>query len=138
MGLVFVSVYWMWGDTFIIDPSNSFAHEHDLAQTFTGTLYILGIQAIMISAFLILEKKNIRLNVPIVSWVGLNSLLVFAFHRIFFVRILAPLSVMIGTQLNRTIGASTIELYSYIGITLAMAYFIKVSKMGDLILARKG
>lgn len=137
MGLVFVAVYVGYGDSYVIDPANAFAHEHDLAQSFSGTLYILGIQALVISAFLWLEKKSIRFNVPVVTWVGLNSILVFAIHRIFFVRILAPVSVLVGTWFNRTLGASTFEMYTYVGLTIVFCYFIKTSRMGDLILQRR-
>lgn len=137
MGVVFIAFYLAYGEHFIIDPANAFAHEHDLAQTFSGTLYIIGIQAVVISGFLWLEKKSIRFRVPIVTWVGLNSILVFAIHRIFFVRILAPLSVLVGTWFNRPLGASTFEMYTYVGLTIAFCYFIKVSRIGDLILQRK-
>lgn len=137
MGAVLVAFYMAYGEAFVIDPADAFAHEHDLAQSFSGSLYILGIQAIVISAFLWLEKKSIRFNLPVFNWVGMNSILVFAFHRIFFVRILAPISVLVGTWFNRPLGASTLELYTYVGITIAFCYFIKVSRIGDLILQRK-
>jgi hypothetical protein len=138
MGIVFVAFYLAYGDPIAQDPANAFAFEHDLARSFSGTLYVLGIQAIVISGFLWLEKKSIRFNIPIVNWVGLNSILVFAFHRIFFVRILAPLSVLFGSLYGRTLGASIFEMYTYVGITLAVCYFIKASRLGDLILQRKG
>ena len=137
MGIVFVAFYLAYGEPFIIDPANAFAHEHDLAQSFSGTLYILGIEALVISSFLWLERKSIRLNIPLINWVGLNSILVFAFHRIFFVRILAPISVSFGSLYGRTIGASTLELYAYVGITIAVCYFIKSTRMADIILQRK-
>ena len=138
IGLMFVAFYWIYGEAIVIDPANAFAHEHDLAQTFSGTLYILGIEAIVISSFLWLEKKSIIFRIPIINWVGLNSILVFAFHRIFFVRILAPLSVMFGSLYGRTLGASSLELCAYVGTTIAACYFIKNSRMGDIILQIKG
>lgn len=137
-GVVLVAFYVAYGDPFVIDPANAFMHEHDLAQTFSGTMYILGIQAIVISSFLWLERKNIKFNVPVITWVGLHSILVFAFHRIFFVRILGPISVLIGSLTGRTLGASTIELYTYVGITIAVCYLIKRFRMGELILQIKG
>lgn len=137
MGLVFVAFYLAYGDPYIQDATDVFFHEHDLARTFSGTLYILGIQSILISLFLWMEKKSFRLNIPVFNWVGRNSILIFGFHRIFFVRILAPLSILVGTWFNRPIGASTLELYTYVGITLLFCYFIKVSRLGDIILQRK-
>ncbi|MDD4973038.1 MAG: hypothetical protein PHY93_01740 [Bacteriovorax sp.] len=138
MGIVLVAFYLAYGEPLVQDPANAFAHEHDLARNFSGTLYILGIQAIVISSFLWLEKKSIRFKIPIVNWVGFNSILIFAFHRIFFVRILAPLSVLFGSLYGRTLGASTLEMYIYVGITIAVCYFIKTSRVGDIILQRKG
>lgn len=137
-GLVLVAFYVAYGDRFIIDGTNAFANEHMLAQTFSGTAYILGIQAIVISAFLWLEKRSLRVKFPIISWVGANSLLVFAFHRVLFVRLIAPLSILIGTWFDRTIAASTIEIYSYIGVTLMICNAIKKYKVFDMIIEKSG
>ncbi len=138
LGLVFVLFYWAYGIPYIIDPSNAFAHEHDMAQSFSGTLFILGVQAFVISTFLWLEKKEIRFNVPIFTWVGANSLLVFALHRVFFVKFLAPVSLMVGSMLGRPIGASTYELYSYVGLTIAFCYFVKATRLNEILVTRKG
>ena len=138
MGIVLVAFYVAYGDPFVIDPANAFMHEHDLARTLSGTFYIIGIQAMVISAFLWMEKRSIRFNVPVISWVGMHSLLVFAFHRVFFVRILAPLIVMIGSLTGRTLSASTWELYTYVGITILVCYLIKKTHMGEIILQKRG
>jgi hypothetical protein len=136
-GIVLVAFWYFYGDSYIIDPSNAFAHEHDMPRTFSGTLYILGVQAIVISAFLWMERKNFKLNLPIFNWVGVNSILVFAFHRIFFVRMLAPISIMVGTWFGRPIGASTIELYFYVFLTIAVSFLIQQSRMSDMIMRRE-
>lgn len=137
-GLVCIAFYVAWGDPYIQDAANVFLHEHDLSRTFSGTLYILGVQALLISTFLFLEQKGIRFKVPVINWVGLHSIFIFAFHRVFFVRMLAPLSVMVGSLTGRTLGASIWEMYLYVGITLAVCYFIKRSRLGELILQVKG
>lgn len=137
MGLVFIAFYLAYGDPYIQDAADVFLHEHDLARTFSGSLYIWGVQAVLISTFLLMEKKSIKLNIPVFNWVGKHSILVFGLHRIFFVRILAPISVLVCTWFDRTLGASTIEIYTYVCITILFCYFIKVSRMGDLILQRK-
>jgi len=137
MGLVLIAFYLAYGDSYQQDAADLFFHEHDLARTFSGTLYILGIQSVVISTFLWLEKKSLKLNIPVFMWIGRNSILVFVLHRIFFVRILAPLSVLCGTFFNRPIGASALEVYIYIGITIGFCYFIKNSRIGDIVLQRK-
>lgn len=137
-GLVCIAFYIAWGDPYLQVASDVFMHEHDLAKTFTGTLYILGVQAILISVFLWLEKQSIRFNVPVINWVGIHSIFIFAFHRIFFVRVLAPLSVLFGSLTGRTLSASIWEIYIYVAMTIAAFYLIKKSRMGELILQIKG
>lgn len=137
LGALLVLIYVVIGDTFVVPLDDFFITEHDLARTFSGTAYIIGIQAIIISAFLWLERKNIKFNVPLVSWVGVYSLMIFALHRILFVKLIAPISLMIGNITGRTLGASIVEIYIYVLITLAICYFIKVSPISDIILQRK-
>lgn len=137
-GALLTLVYVFWGDKFVVDLDDFFRTEHDLAQTFSGTCYILGIQAIVISFFLWLEKKKVRIVVPVVNWVGTHSLLVFGLHRILFVRILAPIAIFIGSIAGFTLGASIWEIYIYVFITLAICYFIKKSRITDVVLQQKG
>lgn len=136
LGVFFIAIYYFFGERYIQDATDVFAHEHDLAKTFSGTLYILGIQAAIISLFLLLEKKSIKFKIPILNWVGENSLIIFSLHRIFFVRVLAPISLLIGAFYGHTLGASTLEVYTYIIITILFCYFVKKSRIGDLILQR--
>lgn len=137
LGILLTFIYVLVGDTFTVPLDDFFSTEHDLARTFSGTAYIIGVQAIIISAFLWLEKKNIRFNVPLINWVGIYSLMIFALHRILFVKLIAPVSIMIGSLTGRTLGASIIEIYIYVFITLAICYFVKASPISDIILQRK-
>ena len=137
LGLALVGIYILIGDPFIVSREDVFASEHDLARTFSGTCYVLGIQLIVISLFLWLEKKNIKFNVPVINWVGIYSLMIFALHRIFFVRFIAPTSVMIGSLTGRTLGAGHIEVFTYVFITLGLCYFVKISPISDIILQKR-
>jgi hypothetical protein len=137
LGLAMVGIYIVLGDSFSVDVSDVFSTEHDLARTFSGTAYVLGIQAIVISTFLWLEKKNVKFNIPIFVWVGVNSLFIFALHRILFVKIIAPLSVLSGNLTGRVLGASIVEAFVYISITLAMCYLIKKSRMFEIVFQQK-
>jgi fucose 4-O-acetylase-like acetyltransferase len=135
-GILLIGIYLLIGDSFIVYADDVFSTEHDLARTFSGTAYILGIQAVIISFFIWIEGKNIKLKVPLLTWVGINSLLVFALHRILFVRIIAPISIMVGSQTGRTLGAGTIEVFTYVLIAIGMCYFIKKSPISDIILQK--
>lgn len=137
IGLALVLIYALAGDPFVVYQSDLFRTEHDLARTFTGTAYILGIQAIIISTFLWLERKKIYLRAPIITWVGINSLLVFALHRIFFVKLIAPVSTLIASLSGRTMSANIIDIYVYIFITLGLCYFVKVTPIADIILQKR-
>lgn len=136
-GTLLVLIYVLIGDTFVVPYDDFFITEHDLARTFSGTAYILGIQAVVISSFLWLERKDIKFNIPLINWVGVYSLLIFALHRILFVKLIAPISIMIGSLTGRTIGASIVEIYVYIFITLGICYFVKKSQLVDVVLQRK-
>jgi hypothetical protein len=137
LGALLVLIYVLIGDTFVVPYDDFFRTEHDLARTFSGTAYIIGIQAIVISAFLWLEKKNIKMNIPLINWVGIYSLMIFALHRILFVKLIAPISIMIGSLTGRTLGASIVEIYIYVFITLGICYFINKSPISDIVLQRK-
>lgn len=137
LGMFLVGLYIFFGDTFTVDVRDVLSTEHDFAKTFTGTAYVIGVQAMVMSGFLWLERKKIQLNVPIISWVGRHSLMIFGLHRILFIRIIAPFAVFLGSMFGYTLGASVLEVYSYIGITLMLCYFVKATKMASLILQQK-
>jgi fucose 4-O-acetylase-like acetyltransferase len=132
MGLGLVMIYVLIGDPFHVYHEDVFQTEHDLARTFSGTAYVLGMQAMVISCFLWLEKKKIYLNIPIITWVGVNSLLIFALHRILFIKVI----VMWGSVVGRTIGASIVETFTYIFLTLGFCYLIKKTRIADIIVHR--
>ncbi len=137
MGILLILIYVLIGDSFVIYRDDFFRTEHDLARTFSGTAYIIGIQAVVISAFLWFERKRIFFNVPVINWIGVYSLMIFALHRIFFVKLIAPISVMLGSLSGRVLTASMIEVYIYIIMTLILCYFVRVSPLSDIILQKK-
>ncbi|MBC7427209.1 MAG: hypothetical protein H7336_01275 [Bacteriovorax sp.] len=137
LGIAFIGIYLLIGDQFVVPLDDVFSTEHDLAKTFSGTAYILGVQAVLISFFLWLERKNIKVYIPVLNWVGLYSLLIFSLHRIFFVKIIAPFSIMIGSLTGRTLGAGAFEVFIYVFITLGLCYFVKVSPISDIILQKR-
>ncbi|MBY0413530.1 MAG: hypothetical protein K2Q18_05165 [Bdellovibrionales bacterium] len=137
MGILFVLIYVLIGDPFTVPYDDVFRTEHDLARTFSGTAYIIGVQAILISFFLWLESKNIKIRIPLINWIGIYSLLIFALHRIFFVKLIMPVSIAFGSLTGRTVGAGIIEVYIYIFIALGLCYFVKVSPISDIVLQKR-
>ena len=138
IGVLAMIVYFLFGDKFHVDMDDFLRTEHDLARTFTGMLYILGAQVFVISFFLWLERKKIQVKLPVVNWVGKNSLLIFGFHRILFVRIIAPFFVFLGSVYSFTLGASIGEIYLYVAITLLICYAVKKFRLFEIIMQQKG
>lgn len=137
LGLGLIGFYLYKGDAFFILKTDVLSTEHDLAKTASGMSYILGAQMFVLSSLLWLEKKEIKLKTPLVNWVGASSLFIFAFHRIIFVKIIAPISIFIGSMTGRILGAGSVEVLLYILITLFLCYFIKKSPMSEIILQKK-
>lgn len=136
LGLLLSLPYLIWGVPFHVNPNDVFSTEHDLSRTMSGTFFIIGIQAIIIPFFLWLESVNVKFKLGIINWIGINSILIFAFHRILFVKIIAPISTLIHSMMNEPLSASTIMIYLYISITLLICYIIQRSPVLNVILKK--
>lgn len=131
-----IVIYALWGVSFEVDRSDLFADEHLLAQSFLGTFYILGIEAFVISAFLLLQKINININFRPINWVGENSLLVFGAHRILFTKIILPIAILIGALVGWHYTNNVIEVYSAIFIVCLMCYGFKELKVLEILIKK--
>jgi hypothetical protein len=137
MGLLLASTFFLSGGSFYSDPTNSLSNEHELTRTFQGSIYIWGMIVLVISLMTTLEMKNIKINLPIINWVGKNSLTIFGTHRILFLKIIMPISMFIGAMSGRTIGASTIEIYIYIAFSIALGWILQKLKLHRIIFPQK-
>lgn len=136
LGFLFSAPYLFWGNSFEINIVDVFATEHSLSRSMLGSFFILGVQALVISAFLWLEERQVRFNIRVINWIGINSILVFAFHRIIFVKIIAPLSTLIHAMMNERLSASTIMIYIYISLTVLICYLLQRSPILKVILKK--
>lgn len=138
-GLIFLGVLlclpWLiFGDSFEIDKFNLFLTEHDLAKDFFGSLYIYGAQLILIPSFMWLQMRNIKLKIPFFHWVGVYSLLVFAFHRIFMVHIGGPIwAYTTGVILEQRPVNNFYTAWTLILACVAFCWVIKVTNLPRLI-----
>lgn len=137
LGILFVLFYFKSNSRFDINPSSSLDNEHQLAQSVGGLLYIWGMILIVLSAFALLEKKKIHIKIPIINWVGENSLTVFGLHRIVFIRIIIPISMFIMAMMGKSLGAGTIEIFTYILLTIGFAYMVSRLKLYRVIFPSK-
>ena len=137
IGALLASTFFLTGGSFYSDPTNSLSNEHELARTLQGSVYIWGMIIFIISLTTTLEMKNIKIKLPIVNWVGNNSLTIFGTHRILFLKIIMPISMFIGAMSGRTIGASTIEIYIYISCSIGLGWLLLKLKLHRIIFPQK-
>lgn len=137
LGILFVTAFHLLGESFNPTPSDALANEHDLAKSFYGSVYIWGMCLITISGFVFLELKKIQIKVPIVNWVGEHSLTVFGTHRIFFLKVIMPISLFVGAIFGRTITANTLEVFIYIFSSIGLSYLTYKFKLYRIIFPLK-
>lgn len=134
LGVAFCLPWLILGDSYEIDKFNLFATEHDLAKDFLGSLYIYGAQLILIPSFLWFQVKNIKFKVPFFHWVGVYSLLVFAFHRIFMVHIGGPLWAYItGVVLEQRPVNNSYTAWILIIFCVFLCWVVKITNLPRLI-----
>lgn len=90
----------LYGTFWTIYEPYVWKEEYLVASQFSGILSIWGTIAMIISAGLLFEHCIAPLRVPIVDWIGRYSLLIFAFHLVFFVRVTMPLHFYFGPKLG--------------------------------------
>jgi hypothetical protein len=125
---------WLFlGQSFPVDVSNVLKTEHFFNQSFTGIIFNQSVQILLLTSFLVLHLKKIYIPKNVFHWVGVNSLLVFAFHRIFFIYLIAPFREIIGGVFHLKMSAYTLEVFSYCFISFFMSYLLLKSPIKALI-----
>jgi len=136
LGLAMCAVFFLSGGYYLpSDWTNALSNEHETARTLLGCFFLWGAQMSVISTFLLLEKKNIQIKFSLFTWISMNSLLVFFFHRILLVKLVVPVSTFFHTVLGKTHTAGSVEVWSYIFIVLFLVYLIKKFRFFDLLFA---
>lgn len=110
--------------------------EHLKTTTFPGTVEVLGIQIVVIVLALLAHMKNIR--VPKVFnflvWIGVNSLAIFAFHKIFFLQMWMPVMTWITADMHTTLPNTTWFIWSAIIVHLGFSYWLIKSRILRIIM----
>jgi hypothetical protein len=132
-GVIIIGVYNIFGEPFTLNRFDILATEHDLAETFFGTLNIIGINSFVIMLFSMLNQKNIHLAfLKPLKWIGINSLLIFGLHRILFVHLIAPIRVYLGAVFNWPIYPSFFNELTHLIIVCFIVYLIQKSNIIEL------
>lgn len=91
IGTLGIVLHQLFGSSLRYDPQTFYGLEHAWVQTVGGSLYIWSCCLFVTSVFLALEGVVPFQKAPLLRWVGLHSLFVFALHKILFVHLVMPL-----------------------------------------------
>lgn len=115
--------YWTVHEPFV------WQEEYMVASQFSGILSIWGCIGMIISSALLFEECIAPVKVAAVNWIGRYSLLIFAFHLIFFVRVVMPVHFYFGPKL----GFPPVNIFSvqclYVFSMIFLCYLIIKSRV---------
>jgi hypothetical protein len=135
VGYFLILIWYIFGEANTMNYYNIFDTEHLMAESVLGTICILGVQLALLSLFLLLEKYySFSPRVPVFNYVGEESLSIFALHRIMFVFIFTPIMIFIGTIFNHPLVNNVGVAWTCCGLVFLTNWFIKKSKIHELIL----
>lgn len=135
LGVLMFAVGFQFSDEYFLEQGAYFKTEHLKASTFWGTIEILGIQLVVLSLALISHLKG---WVPGkwskgFIWIGINSLAIFALHRIFFFYLWMPLVTWFTAIIGVTIPNGIGFVWPTIIIHLLFCYFLMKTQLLRLI-----
>ncbi len=134
LGLVLIALWFAFGDAYTVTRLDIYETEHDLTLSFLGLLYLIGVQLVVMLGFLKLEEMGFVIKCKPVSWVGVHSLLVFCFHRIYFIFIAGPIwSFYTSVIMEREPYNSTIDIWMIMFFYLVGIAIIYKTKILELI-----
>lgn len=129
IGFILFMVWVLWGEKFSVNFLDVFESEHDLAEGFLGLLSILGVQLMVLSGFLVCEKKGLKFKVPILHWVGVNSISVFALHRVLFIHVLVPVMMVISNLMSSPLVNNWYICWASAFFVFGFTWFVKKSEL---------
>lgn len=136
LGVIMCLPYWIGDAPFTVDHYNVFKTEHYLSYTLEGNLYLWGTQLILLAAALKMEKLRISRPIPILSYIGIASLPIFALHRVFYVHIYGPCREFLGAKFNFIPEPTFVAEALAIILVVLLTWFIGRTKIAKLIMER--
>lgn len=110
-----------------LNPGQVWGSEYEMARDPLGMLNIWGTILGVIALGLLLERVGLVRPLPLVTWCGRHSLLIFALHRVIFVRFLLPLTQhtleLRGLALENTLPV----IAAFSAATLLIVYVVRRS-----------
>lgn len=75
-----------------------FSNEYSVARTPDGALFLAGVAALVLTAMFELDRRGFRRSVPLLSWLGRYSLVVYLAHAVLQSRVTFPLHVYLASR----------------------------------------
>jgi len=119
-----IACYFIFTPGYQNDPSDIYKYEHECAKSLIGSLYIWSVIVLIFNLFLIFEKKNIKFDLQLFNWVGRNSLFVFVTHKIFYLKIIMPITNFIYANLGWYFENNYYVIISQAMITLCLCWIV--------------
>lgn len=108
--------------------------EHFKAQYFWGTIEILGIQLVVMQIAVLLHKFKFQgQGLSLLKWMGINSIFIFAFHRIFFVHIYMPIATYVCSVVEHPIVGTWWFMWIGLALHLVFCYVIQKTQIFRII-----
>ena len=112
-----------------------YSTEHLKASSFLGTVEILGIQMMVLAAMLFLHLRGIHpRGMKLMEWIGVNSLSIFAFHRIWYIHMWIPVITYICAVNDAILPNTTPFLWFSIAVYLVFMWIMIKTKILRIIM----
>jgi hypothetical protein len=131
LGVGMFTIGFLNSDAYYLEQGAYFKTEHLKASTFFGMVEILGIQLVVLSLALIAHFKQIQPSKWLsgFTWVGVNSLGIFALHRMFFFYLWMPTITWITAIIGTPVPNGIFFIWPTIVVYLGFFYFIMKTKI---------
>lgn len=137
-GAIGMILYFLLGPDFEIEWFSVLDTEHDLIKNFWGSIGVWGTQCLVVSLVLLLDRKAFPFQkIPFFSWLGVYSVFVFAFHRIFFVHLYGPLWAWFYAWMGWQPRNHTIDLWIGIAMLCGLSWCILKSRVIEFLVGRR-
>lgn len=128
--------YWLGDQGFSVDRYDVFKTEHDLSFFAAGNLFLWGAQIILLSLALMTEHLKLSRPLPILTYLGIASLPIFALHRIFYIHIYGPIREFLGAKFMYIPEVTFLGQAFAIVLLVALVWWVGRTRLSKLIMER--
>lgn len=140
IGFILLLIWMVVGDEYHVNRFEIYETENLMVKTFANSLYVFGIELMVLGAFLYMERCGLRFGTGAMKflrpfvWIGVHSLMVFALHRVIFVHLIMPFHVFISSVLGEPLFINSAFSLFYVALCALAGYFIKKTNLHNVVL----